>query len=104
MPVETAADRASMFNPDEFGVTAQYTVSGGSAEDIDGQFLTEDDVMPFGEVGVTSASPEFHCASADLPSGADEGDGLVIAGVSYAVAAPIRRDGEGMAVLTLKVV
>ncbi|UES51575.1 head-tail joining protein [Roseibium aggregatum] len=101
MPVETAADRASMFNPDEFGVTAQYVLQGGSPEDVDGQFLNEDEVMPFGDVGLSSASPEFHCAAVDLPAGADEGDTLILPAGSYRVAAPIRCDGEGMAVLTL---
>lgn len=101
MPVETAADRAAFVNPDEFGVTAQYTVQGGSAESVDGQFLSEDDVLPFGEIGVTSASPEFHCATSTLPAGADEGDMIVIKGKTYLVAAEIRDDGEGMSVLTL---
>ena len=102
MPVETAADRAALFNPDEFGTTAQYQVKGGGPVDVAGQFLNEDDVVTFGEVGVTSPSPEFHCAASDLPDGADEGDTLILADGPYTVAAPVRRDGEGMAVLTLE--
>lgn len=102
MAVETAADRAAFANPDEFGVTASYTAAGEAAVDIDGQFLNADEVLPIGEPGFVSASPEFHCPTESLPAGAAEDDTVVIASKTWRVATDPRDDGTGWSVLTLE--
>lgn len=102
MAVESADDRAVFVDGDEFGVAVAYTPDGGSTVMLTGIFDAVDESLPFGEVGVVSASPTLTCRSADLPTGAGEGDAVEIDGQSWRVAAPIRRDGTGMSILTLE--
>jgi hypothetical protein len=102
MPAENAADRASFVDNDEFGVEAVFTIGGEPSDPVSGIFDLQDDVLPFGETGVVSASPIFTCPSALLPAGVSEDTPVTIDGVGYRVAAPLRRDGTGMTTLTLE--
>lgn len=106
MPVESAADRAVFFNPDEFGVTARYVPASGEGVDLDGWFSEPSDRAFAGEgVGRAITVPTFMCRSADLPAsaqdGEDTGDTIVISGRSF-FPRVIEHDREGMARLTLE--
>lgn len=104
MPVETTADRASMLSADEFGVTATFTHAGGSPAAITGIFDNDWlDLDLEGEVGVSSRSPRFLCRSADLDAagGANDGDSLVVAGVTYRIRI-VKPDGTGVTELKLE--
>lgn len=73
-PVESEADRASFFNPDEFGQLA--TIRG---QDIAGYFNESsefvDDLAP---VSVQSTNPIFQCQSALLPANLEEGEPITV--------------------------
>lgn len=101
MAVESAADRAVFFNPEEFGVEASYTLAaGGAATAIDGMFDNAADEL-LGEPGLIGRPPTFKCRSADLPAGAAKGDTLVVNAVSHTVQ-EIRPDGTGVSELVLE--
>lgn len=101
MPAESAADRASFVETDEFGVAATLTPDGGAAVSIDGIFDGPFDAEPAGDVSVGASTPAFLCRTADLPSGTDNAAAIVISGVTYRVA-EIRDDGTGMTELALE--
>ncbi len=104
MPAESAADRASFFGADEFGVVAKYMTRGGTIAQITGQFDNPRINVQIGQV-VESIDdrPTFTCPIEDLPAdalGGDAGDAIEINAKRYRVA-NIEPDGAGLAVLTL---
>jgi hypothetical protein len=102
VPAESAADRAAFVETDEFGTLAVFTIGGDPSDPVAGILDMQDDNLPFSEAGVVSATPTFTCPSAALPAGVGEDTALTVDGTEYRVAAPIRRDGTGMSVLTLE--
>lgn len=86
MAVETAEDRATFVDSDDFGVEAAYTLAGGDATTIEGLFdeSTED---RFTAPGVVAAVKTLQVRTADLPTGAragsHTGDRLTIEGQTY---------------------
>jgi hypothetical protein len=104
MAVESAADRAAFLDVDEFGLSVTYTRAGGGVSVFAGIVDEVDEMMGLTDPGIVSASPVLTCRTADLPTGAGEGDTLSIDGDTYAVAAPPRHDGTGMTTLTLEAV
>ncbi len=101
MAVESALDRAIFVDPDDFGVAATYTPSGGLATTVNGIFDNEFiEVDAGGGVGVALQQPRFLCRSADI-SGAAEGDALVVNTVDYTIRI-VQADGTGMTTLVLE--
>lgn len=104
MAVESAADRATFLSADDFGVTATFTHSGGSATAVIGIFDNDYlDLEVEGEVGIASRSPRFVCRTSDLDDagGANDGDSLVVSGVTYKVRI-VKPDGTGMTEMKLE--
>lgn len=104
MAVESAADRAAFLSADDFGVAATFTHVGGSATAVTGIFDNDYlDLEVEGEVGVASRSPRFVCRTADLDDagGANDGDSLVVSGVTYKVRI-VKPDGTGMTEMKLE--
>ncbi len=101
MAVESAADRAIFVSADDFGVTASYTPTGGSASNVKGIFDNEYfETDAGGEVAFALQQPMFHCRTADVSSAA-EGDAITINAVAYTVR-NVRPDGTGMTMLILE--
>lgn len=104
MPVESAADRLTFLDADEFGVEASYTPSGGVNAAITGIFNDPHLEVIVGDAApVADSQPTFTCRSADLPAaaaGGDAGDTLAVDGITYQVA-DLQPDGTGMTVITL---
>lgn len=101
MSVESADDRLAMLDADEFGVSATWTPSGGSATAVDGIFDNEFRSTDIGAgAEIATDDPHFLCRTADV-SGIVEGDALVVSGVSYTVRV-VMADGTGMTELVLE--
>jgi hypothetical protein len=101
MAVESAADRAVFVSTDDFGVASTYTHDSSSST-INGIFDNEyAEVEIEAGVPISSTRPGFMCRTADLPSGAEPEDTIVISGTTYNVRA-IKSDGTGMTVLLLE--
>lgn len=85
MAVESAADRATFLDTDEFGVAGSY-VSAANTATVNG-ILDE----AFLNVEVNAGAPIasraylFECRSADLPSDAAQDDTITISSVVYVV-------------------
>lgn len=102
MAVETLQDRAVFFDPDDFGVAVSYTRSGGATTTVNGIFDNEYLSQDAGAGVVFSVrEPRFLMRESDLPTGADEGDTIVISSVTYVVKV-IEPDGTGMTNLALE--
>jgi hypothetical protein len=101
MPAESAADRLSFLDADEFGVGASYVKDGGSAIDIEGIFDAEHQMLGLGDGDIASVGPEFTCREADLPAGYGDGDEITIGSVLYFVRHS-EPDGTGMVKLRLE--
>lgn len=85
----------------DFGQSATYTASGGSAT-ITGIFdALYYDAAPGGEVVFASNQPRFVCRSADLPATASQDDTLVTGSVTYKVR-NLEPDGTGITILVLE--
>lgn len=101
-PVETEADRASFFNPDEFGQTA--TIRG---QEIAGFF---DEPSEFAEglapVAVQTTNPIFQCQTALLPTDLDEGEPITVTRTDGTLfegeVATVEPDGFGLTELQLR--
>lgn len=80
-------------------VAATYTPDGGSPSTVNGIFDNEyfDD---FGEVGLESSQPAFHCDAADV-SGVAQGDALQVNSVNFEIV-NVRPDGTGLVTLVLQ--
>ena len=103
MPVESAADRAAFFDPEEFGDTATYQPAVGSPVSIDGIYddgFAEIDTLV--EAGAASTAPTFLCPTSALPAGAaeDAGDTLTVNGLAHTVL-HFENDGTGMTLVRL---
>jgi hypothetical protein len=100
MAVETATELAIFFDADDFGVTASYTPSGGSASNVKGIFDNEFFEAGVGEVGVAIQQPRFVCRTSDV-SAAAEGDAITINSVAYTIRV-VQPDGTGVTTLVLE--
>lgn len=106
MAVETAADRLTFFDADEFAVDVTYTPLSGSAIAFTGIF---DDahlaVEMGGEAAVSTTAPVLTCRADDLDTlslgEARQGDGVEIGGASYTVT-DVQPDGTGIVMLVLE--
>lgn len=96
MAAESAADRASFFDVDDFGVAGNYN----SGTTVNGIFDNEYFLQAEGGVGIESSNPAFLCRTADVSSAA-HGDTLVVSSVSYAVVG-VHPDGTGVTTLILE--
>lgn len=104
MGVESAADRLSFLNTDEFGTVATYEAlsTPGVTIDVTGIFDAAHLAVDVGSgVPVSSANPIFTCRSADLTGGGAQGDSFTINGTEY-LARDIQPDGTGMTVVELE--
>lgn len=94
MAVESAADRAAFFDPDEFGVAATWN-HGGTVVTVNGILLTGSTQMPgLGPVDKADDSASFVCATSTLPNQAGQGDTLSIGGVEYRVRVLLDRTAD----------
>ena len=102
MPIESAADRAVFVNGADFGETILWTV--GEADPIA--------ISVLGQAGAlmieTQDGPDIQgqeatvtMVEADIPAGADQGDGAVFRARHYLVKS-IEPDGTGMAIVRLE--
>lgn len=99
MAVETDVDRSYLLA--DFGVTASYTPSGGSATSITGIFDNEVDEFDAGGTASFAVEiPRFLCRTSDVSSAA-EGDAIVIDSVTYSILS-VFPDGQGMTSLRLE--
>ena len=97
MAVESAADRASFFDVDDFGVAGNYN-SGTTVNGIlDNEYFGQADA---GGIAIESSSPAFLCRTADVPSAAHS-DTLVVDSVSYVIVG-VHPDGTGVTALMLE--
>lgn len=99
MAVETDDDRSYLLA--DWGVSATYTPTGGSASTITGIF--DNDIQEVDAGGTATFAveiPRFLCRTTDTSSAA-EGDAIVIDSVTYSVLTVIR-DGQGMTELRLE--
>ncbi|WP_439363084.1 hypothetical protein ACNJYD_19850 [Bradyrhizobium sp. DASA03005] len=104
MPIETAADRATFLNVDEFGAQGSYApVAGGGAVALPGIFDRPTIATALNDAASLDARPTFLCRQADLPATADgdAGDQLAVTGVGAFEVTSIEPDGQGMALLRL---
>ena len=101
MAVETATELAVFFEADDFAVAATYTPDGGSPVTISGIFDNEFfEADAGGMVSVAIQQPRFQCSTSSV-SGAEEGDALVVNGVSYTIRV-VQPDGTGVTMLVLE--
>ena len=96
MPVESAADRLSFLDVDEFGVSATYDGATAIIGIFDNDFLQ----VLGGEIGVESSGPQFLCRTADVSS-VVHGKTLLIGSTTYTVKG-VEPDGTGMTTLMLQ--
>ena len=102
MVAESAADRASLVDTDDFAVQATYILAGGGSSSIDIIFdaeYIETDLET--RVQVATENPHCMCRTSDLPAGHKNGDQITIDGVGYYVRIP-QPDGTGMSTLVLE--
>lgn len=102
MAVESAEDRASFFDTDEFGDTVTYyPVDGPKITDLKGQFdRAHLEVAPGGEVTVNGRNALFLCQTSDIPN-AQENDRLALADGTVFRVYDVQPDGTGMTLLIL---
>ena len=102
MPLPLAADLLTLFNTEEFAVSATYRRRLILSEaTIVGIF--DNETVPVdagGFVSVHQEQPRFTCRTIDVPDIAEE-DQLVISSVTYTVRAWVH-DGTGVTVLQLE--
>lgn len=100
MAVETAADRASFFNLNDWAVQGRYRNRGRTFKVVgifDNPFLAVD----VAEAPFSSSLPTFHIATASLPCRVENGDTLVVNDATWVVR-DFQHDGTGMTVLRLE--
>ena len=104
MSVETEDDRAAFFDPDVFARTASYSPLEGAVVQLN-IILDVEIVRPSSEYGGSTAIEiiDATCQTADLPDGAGDGDEVELEdGRRYRVRS-VKRDGEGISMLSLEV-
>ena len=99
MSVETDNERSIFFDTNDFGVSATYTPSGGTASTISGLFDNEAEATG-GDIDLVYSIPVFTCKTSDVASAAF-GDALVVSGTTYAVR-KVEADAQGVTRLTLE--
>ena len=101
MPVESAADRLTFLDVDEFGTSATYCLKNGGFSTVAGIFDKEYvEVVGF-DVGVGTHPARFRMREADLPGTYGDGDTLIVSAVTYTVR-DHELDGTGMVELRLE--
>lgn len=102
MPLPLNDDLASIFNVDEFAVSATYIAGKfGDRSVINGIFDNETiPVEAGGFVSVHQEQPRFTCRTIDVPN-ISEGEFLAVSGVEYRIVAWVH-DGTGMTTLQLE--
>lgn len=101
MSVETDNERSIFFNTNDFGLSATYTPSGGTATTISGLLDNEaEDIATGGDIDLVYSIPVFTCKTSDVASAAF-GDALVVSGTTYAVR-KVEADAQGVTRLTLE--
>ena len=102
MAVESASDRASFLDTDEFAVEATYTPVGGSSTTINVIFDNAYLELDVGaQVGAATVQPMIECRTADLTNGGRNGDVFVIDSVTYK-GRIFQPDGTGMTKVALE--
>jgi len=95
MTVETAADRAILFNPDEWGEAALWS-SGGQWDPVAVSVILsrDDQVQTIGAQEVQSPVIAMQVRLSELPAWAARGDRIVItsSGEDFEVVTPLERD------------
>lgn len=101
MAIETDVERSIFFGADDFGVAATYTPAGGVAKSVNGIFDNNHAPVDVGgQVPFSVSAPQFHCRTSDI-TGVENGDSLVVSGVSYIIR-DIMPDGTGLTILDLE--
>ena len=102
MPVETETDRAAFLDTDEFAEAGLYTLAaGGDPVNVNGIYEAPHSGISLGDgIEVSASDPSFKSSSADLPSGAGQGDTLVVEAGTFKVK-DLEPDGSGFTVITL---
>ena len=101
MSVETDNERSIFFDTNDFGVSATYTPSGGTASTISGLFDNEaEDIATGGDIDLVFTIPIFTCKTSDVVSAAF-GDALVVNSTTYAIR-KVEADAQGVTRLTLE--
>ena len=101
MAVETATDRSIFFDTDDFGSTATFTPSGGTASSVNGIFDKEFFAADAGgTVELAFNQPRFLCRTSDV-SNAAEGDALNVNSTNYIIKV-VEADGTGVTNLVLE--
>lgn len=104
MPVESAVDRATFLNADEFGAEGVYTPAGGVASGpISGIFDRPSIAAGINDAATVDARPTFCCQADALPTAADADaeDRLDVTGEGAFTVFSIEPDGTGMVLLRL---
>ncbi len=103
MVIESAADRAVFLSTDDFGISATYTPASGSAVSLSGLFdsgYEEVDLPGAIDVSLALSRSRLVVRTADLPSGAADGDEVTVSGTDYTVKI-VAGDGEGITELIM---
>lgn len=102
MGIETDADRAVFVDADEHGVEVTYTTQAMAVSVFNAIFENAYEAVEAGEfAALGSRAPQITVPTSYLPAGGDEGDTLVIAGVTYVRTGAPEDDGTGMTLLRL---
>ena len=104
MPIESASDFDTYFDPEVFG--SAFTYAGGapaSSRSITGIFSKAHAIeAPAGDwPGVSTTAPVLTCRAAALPPGAAAGDSVTLDGATWTVR-DVQPDGTGLARLILE--
>lgn len=102
MPVESAADLASFFNPGEFAATVLWSVAGAPAVTVavlpqTGTVMIE----AYDGPPIQSREATLLLAESNLPAEAGQGDAVIKAGKPYQINS-IEPDGTGLVLVRLE--
>lgn len=97
--IESAADRALLFDPAAFAEAATWSPQAGAPAAVSGIF-TDGHRSQFGEAGVSATLATFTLDAATAP-GLSAGDGLTARSVDWRVA-DVQPDGSGLIRLILE--
>lgn len=101
MAIESAADREQFLV--DFGVDITWTRASVAQDPVLGIFDRPTIMVDGSEVMLLDRDASLLCREADLPTGAEEGDPVAIAGESQAYKCrAIRPDGQGFVFVDLK--
>lgn len=100
MAIESAADRAAFFDPDEFGSEITWLQDDVAVATLYGLLQRPSLRDAFGGGGEVIRETSLTCREADLPSGAARGDVISSDAGDFTVQT-IEPDGAGMVVLML---